>query len=145
MPKKVKGTKSIKFEEEDEDEESEEDEEDDLDAELEAEEEESMKVAKEKGTSKKKTRGRPRKPGMAGESQSPISVKRNIASPHPSGEARPRHFFKKRFKPAIQQPFEGILDSESGEIIADSIWAAFAEVLDRLERLENSIGSMMEE
>ena len=48
----------------------------------------------------------------------------------------------KRYSAFQQQAAEGIVDSETQEIIASDIWTALANIIERLERIETAIGVM---
>ena len=48
-----------------------------------------------------------------------------------------------RYRAFAQQQAEGIIDTESEEVIASDIWTALANIIERLERIENSVGSML--
>jgi len=48
-----------------------------------------------------------------------------------------------RYQGFVQQAAEGVVDVETQEVIATDIWTALANVIERLERIENAIGSMM--
>jgi len=50
---------------------------------------------------------------------------------------------KKRYQGFVQQSAEGIIDVETQEVIATDIWTALANIIERLERIENSVGSML--
>jgi len=50
----------------------------------------------------------------------------------------------KRYVPFQQQALEGIMDNETKEVLATDIWTALSDILERLERIENTIGSMVE-
>lgn len=126
--------KLMKYEEEDE-EESEED-----DEEFEAEEEEeSMKAAQAKKSNVKK-RGRP--VGWRKETEK-VNIKKPSDSPLQDAYTPGKKLQQRRYSAIIQQPYEGIVDSETRELIATSVWDALADILERLERIENSIGSIM--
>lgn len=47
-----------------------------------------------------------------------------------------------RYTAFAQQAAEGIMDGETREVIATDIWAALANIIERLERIENNIGVM---
>jgi len=49
----------------------------------------------------------------------------------------------KRYQGFVQQATEGVIDVETQELIATDVWTALANIIERLERIENSIGSMM--
>ena len=49
----------------------------------------------------------------------------------------------KRYQGFVQQAAEGVIDVETQEVIATDIWTALANIIERLERIENSIGSML--
>lgn len=49
-----------------------------------------------------------------------------------------------RYTAFAQQAAEGIMDSETQEVIATDMWTALANIIERLERMENAIGVMQE-
>lgn len=49
----------------------------------------------------------------------------------------------KRYSAFSQQAAEGIIDNETKEVLATDLWAAIADIVERLERIERSIGSMI--
>lgn len=54
---------------------------------------------------------------------------------------------KKRFVVFAQQPRMGIVDSETNEVLAEGdlgVFEALANILERLERMETTIGSLVE-
>lgn len=74
------------------------------------------------------------KPGMYGKKPQPKQVAQRAERSEPT----------KRYSYFVQQPIEGIQDEESKEIVAVNIWQALADIIERLERIENSIGNMIE-
>ena len=71
-------------------------------------------------------RGRPRK-------AAPVPVRAN-----PKVPATP----KARYAWVVQQAAEALIDAETNEVIATDIGQALANVIERLERIENAIGVM---
>jgi len=51
---------------------------------------------------------------------------------------------QQRYVSFAQQAAEGIADSESQEVIATDVWSALANIISRLERMENAIGVMQD-
>lgn len=49
---------------------------------------------------------------------------------------------QKRYTHFNQPAVEGIMDGETQEVLATDTWAALADIIERLERIENSIGVM---
>ncbi len=49
---------------------------------------------------------------------------------------------QKRYVAFVQQQREGVADAETGEVVGDNIYAVLADIVERLERIETSIGSM---
>lgn len=74
-------------------------------------------------------RGRPKKQPL----------KKQVKSPAPAMRAP-----QKRYTAFAQQAAEGIMDGETQEIIATDVWSALANIIERLERMENAIGVMQE-
>ena len=48
-----------------------------------------------------------------------------------------------RYSSFQQQAAEGVIDTETQEVVAADMWTAFANIMERLERIENSIGTML--
>ena len=76
----------------------------------------------------------------------PLALKKRSPDPankekHKVVEKREK---KKRYNAFSQQQAEGIIDSESNEVLAVSIWEALADIIERLERIENAIGMIAE-
>lgn len=76
---------------------------------------------------------------------------RPVQTPPPKFRERPRTIPRpqapktfQRYVAFTQQAAEGIADNETKEVIAADIWTALANIIERLERIETSIGSMME-
>ena len=61
---------------------------------------------------------------------------------HNPGVKQPPAPAQKRYSAFQQQAAEGIVDSETQEIVAGDIWTALANIMERLERIENAIGVM---
>ncbi len=120
MPKKIPPSDE-QFEEEGEEEEFEDGEEGDEDPEG----EEEQPVARSRGRPKKKLPPMPSPKRMPQRSQEPVEVQR-------------------RYVAFAQQAAEGIMDNETQEVIASDMWTALANIIERLERIENSIGVMQE-
>ena len=49
-----------------------------------------------------------------------------------------------RYTSLKQEQVEGIIDAETKEVIATDLWTALAKIMESQERIENSIGSMLE-
>jgi len=69
--------------------------------------------------------------------------KKGFRKKHPVRE-NPKPAPTQRYQSFAQQAAEGIIDSETKEVLATDIWTALANILERLERIETSIGSMLE-
>jgi hypothetical protein len=125
MPKKIESDEELEFEDEEEDEE--------------LEEEEQEKVRKPIKTfppsAKKQLPPMPNVPPRSQRFQ-----RRPLTQP----EAQPQTV-PVRYASFAQQSVEGIIDNETKEILATDIYTALANIIDRLERIENSIGVMQGE
>ena len=100
----------------------EEDEEDEEEDEEDEEDREEMPAPKKN----KKGQGRPKKALV----RKPVPVQ-----PAQSGP-------QARYTAFAQQAVEGIQDRETKEVIATDTWTALANIIERLERIENAIGVM---
>ena len=52
---------------------------------------------------------------------------------------------KSRYSGFQQQAAEVVIDTETQEVIATDMWTAFANIMERLERIETTQGSMLGE
>lgn len=71
--------------------------------------------------------------------------------PAPAQRGRPKKVVKKpvpalppksRYAWVVQQAAEALIDTETNEVIAPDIGSALANIVERLERIENAIGVM---
>lgn len=49
---------------------------------------------------------------------------------------------QRRYVAFVQQPREGVVDAETNEVVGDNVYSILADVIERLERIESSIGSI---
>lgn len=91
----------------------------------------------------KARRGRPRKnETISSVQKSPSPRQQHKSQDKSSKEGNPR------FGVFIQPPRTGIADSETGEIVGEgdtAVLQILANILERLERIENNLGSMLGE
>lgn len=71
-------------------------------------------------------------------------VKRFVQrTPSPTREEAPQPKLTNRYVAFVQHQKEGVIDAESKEVVAETIWEALANIIERLERIENTIGGIM--
>lgn len=131
MPKK------IKYEEEEEEEEEEFEEED--------EEDEVKPVLKksDKGRVEKALGGKiSEEPSFWG-GREPQETRKKL-SVEPVNTEKQSKTYPQRYLPYYQEASVGIVDSESKEVIANDVLSALANIITRLERIENAIGNMVD-
>lgn len=80
------------------------------------------------------------------EYQEPAAVQRGRGRPRklPPPQPRPPRTPQVRYTAFKQEAAEGIIDRESNEVIATDINTALANIIERLERIENNIGAILE-
>lgn len=87
----------------------------------------------------RRSRGRPRKLPPPPQLPPMPTPKRKL--PAPPRQQQPPQL---RYTGFVQQAAEGIMDSETNEVLATDMWTALANIIERLERIETSLGSMLE-
>ena len=73
------------------------------------------------------------------------SIKKPITSRinKPKEDPKPANI-QKRYQAFNNQALEGVVDIETNEVLATSGYEAFANIIERLERIENTLGQLIE-